>query len=140
MTTKDIRWKQRFSNFKKAHAQLENALQLMQERALTDLEKQGVIKGFEYTYELSWKLLRDYLLWQGAISISGSRDAIREAFKLDLISDGHSWMAMLQDRNSTVHTYDEATVNMILDNLKQRYAELFAELDARFNDLAASSP
>ena len=72
----------------------------------------------------------------------GKRLAIdaRARIELGLISDGHSWMAMLQDRNSTVHTYDEATVNMILDNLKQRYAELFAELDARFNDLAASSP
>lgn len=135
MSDQDIRWKQRFANFKKAHLQLEEALSLMNERPLTKLEKQGVIKAFEFTYELSWKVLRDYLIWQGLTSIAGSRDAIREAFKLSLISDGHAWMAMLKDRNNTVHIYDEATVTIILDNLKQSYAVLFNELDEQFDRL-----
>lgn len=133
MTEQDTRWVQRFLNFKKAHAQLTDGLRLMEERPLSNLEKQGVIKAFEFTYEVSWKLLRDYLLWQGAASIAGSRDAIREAFKLGLITDGHAWMAMLLDRNNTVHTYDEETVNSILENLTQRYAALFQELSDRFD-------
>lgn len=137
MADQDVRWKQRFVNFKKAHAQLTDGLHLMQHRQLSNLEKQGVIKAFEFTYEVSWKLLRDYLLWQGASSIAGSRDAIREAFKLDLISDGHAWMAMLQDRNNSVHTYDEETIDSILHNLQQRYATLFQALSDRFDQFAS---
>ena len=130
-----IRWKQRFSNFTKAHAQLTDALDLMQQRPLSDLEKQGVIQAFEFTYELAWNMLRDYLLWQGSVSIAGSRDTIREAFKNGLINDGHAWMAMLQDRNRTVQTYNKKTADEILDHLDHRYATLFTELAARFKQL-----
>lgn len=135
MSNEDIRWLQRFANFKKAYAQLANALLLMGERTLSDLEKQGTIQAFEFTYELAWKMLQDYLIWQGAVNITGSRDAIREAFKRKLISDGHAWMAMLQDRNRTVHTYNEATANEILTHLSQRYAGLFHELKVKFTEL-----
>lgn len=135
MSEQDIRWQQRFDNFKKAHAQLASALALMSERPLTTLEKQGTIQAFEFTYELAWNLLRDYFVWQGAATIAGSRDAIREAFKRDLISDGHAWMAMLQDRNRTVHTYNEATANEIVEHVDQRYAPLFQELEGTFSEL-----
>jgi len=133
MSEADVRWKQRFSNFKKPHAQVADALVLMGQRSLSDLERQGVIKAFEFTYELSWKLLRDYLLWQGVSPIAGSRDAIREAFRLNIISDSHAWMAMLQDRNKTVHIYDESTIDGILGNLQNQYAQLFDELDKEFD-------
>lgn len=88
--SEDIRWLQRFDHFKKAYAQLEEALQLMSERELSNIEKQGSIQAFEFTYELAWNVLRDYLIWQGIESVSGSRDAIREGFKRELISDGHT--------------------------------------------------
>jgi len=137
MSDQDIRWRQRFANFTRAHAQLKSALLLMHERSLSDLEKQGTIQAFEFTYELAWNLLRDYLLWQGETAIAGSRDAIRNAFQVGLISDGHTWMAMLQDRNRTVHTYNEATANEILSNLEQRYALLLDELEETFVQLEA---
>ena len=135
MTDQDVRWQQRFANFKKAHAQLNDALVLMKQRPLSDLERQGVIKVFEFTYELSWKLLRDYLLWQGVSPIAGSRDAIREAFRLNLIKEGHAWMSMLQDRNKTVHIYDESTITSILENLQHQYALLFDSLNEQFDGL-----
>lgn len=128
----DIRWSQRFNHFKKAYAQLREALTLMEERPLSNIEKQGTIQAFEFTYELAWNVLRDYLIWQGAETISGSRDAIREAFKRELISDGHAWLAMLQDRNRTVHTYNEETAMQILKNLENRYAVLFSEFFQTF--------
>jgi nucleotidyltransferase substrate binding protein (TIGR01987 family) len=84
----DIRWLQRFEHFTQAHDQLADALRLMAERPLSNLERLGTIQAFEFTYELAWNVLRDYLVWQGIESISGSRDAIREAFKRDLIVDG----------------------------------------------------
>lgn len=130
--TQDIRWVQRFSHFQKAYSQLQEALHLMDTRPLSNIEKQGSIQAFEFTYELAWNVLRDYLVWQGSETISGSRDAIREGFKRELISDGHAWLAMLQDRNRTVHTYNEETANKILESLHNRYAKLFKEFDTRF--------
>jgi nucleotidyltransferase substrate binding protein (TIGR01987 family) len=139
MDTQDIRWQQRFASFSMAHQQLADALALMSQRPLSALEKQGAIKAFEFSYELAWNVLRDYLVWQGAAHIAGSRDAIREAYKRDLISDGHGWMAMLQDRNRTVHTYNEATANEILEQVRVRYAALFQALVQTFTALIARS-
>lgn len=109
MTKQDVRWLQRFSNYRKALQQLGEGVDLARSRELSRLEKQGFIRGFEYTYELAWNLLRDYLRWQGSTSVTGSRDAIREAFSAGLVDDGERWMQMLQDRNRTSHTYNEET-------------------------------
>src|SRR5258707_67096 len=92
----DIRWKQRFINYKKALAQLEK---FVAQGELNELEIQGLIQAFEYTHELAWNVLRDYLRAQGNQGIYGSRDTTRAAFKLDLIQDGDSWMAMIKARN-----------------------------------------
>jgi nucleotidyltransferase substrate binding protein (TIGR01987 family) len=132
----DIRWLQRFEHFTFAHNQLADALNLMAERPLSNLEKQGTIQAFEFTYELAWNVLRDYLVWQGIESLSGARDAIREAFKRDLIVDGGAWLSMLQDRNRTVHTYNEETANQILGQLRLVYAGLFIEFRRKFQQLA----
>ncbi len=124
----DIRWLQRFDNYKKALFQLEQAVQLMRKRGLSDLEKQGVIQAFEFTYELGWNVLKDYLQWQGVDNIVGSRDTIRESYKSELIADGQLWMDMLQDRNRTVHSYNEETVNVIVKAINERYFEGFEAL------------
>ncbi|WP_136064809.1 nucleotidyltransferase substrate binding protein [Modicisalibacter radicis] len=121
MVGPDIRWIQRLQNFSKALAQLDEAVTLMRERTLSNLERQGVIQAFEYSYELGWNTLKDYLVWQGIESIVGSRDTIREAFALGLVEDGDAWMAMLVDRNRTSHTYNEKTAQDILDNIEQSH-------------------
>lgn len=136
MSNQDIRWLQRFEHFKKAHDQLDAALKALSERNLSNLEKQGTIQAFEFTYELAWNVLKDYLIWQGAETVAGLRDAIREGFKLGLISDGKAWLAMLQDRNRTLHTYNESTTNQILEQLKKVYAHLFAEFRVKFQSIA----
>ncbi|MCG7598628.1 nucleotidyltransferase substrate binding protein [Halomonas sp. McH1-25] len=117
----DIRWLQRFSNFGKALSQLDEAVATMRQRELSNLEKQGVIQAFEYTYELGWNTLKDYLQWQGIESIVGSRDTIRQAFSLGLIEDGEAWMTMLVDRNRTSDTYNEKTAQDILHNIEQSH-------------------
>lgn len=76
----DTRWEQRFANYQKALHQLRMAVKLSVERGLSDLEVQGMIQAFEYTQELAWNVMKDYLEYQGVFSIVGSRDAIREAF------------------------------------------------------------
>ncbi|OPX55145.1 nucleotidyltransferase substrate binding protein, HI0074 family [Oceanospirillum multiglobuliferum] len=130
----DVRWSQRFNHFKKAYTQLQEALDLMAARELSNIEKQGAIQAFEFTYELAWNVLRDFLIWQGIETVSGSRDAIREGFKRELISDGHAWLAMLQDRNRTVYTYNEETAKEILNHLEHQYAVLFAEFFQTFTE------
>jgi nucleotidyltransferase substrate binding protein (TIGR01987 family) len=138
MNTTDIRWRQRFSNYASALIQLVSAVELMRERELSDLEKQGLIKAFEFTYELGWNTLKDYLVWQGIEGITGSRDTIREAFSNGLITDGDTWMKMLIDRNRTSHTYNEKTAREILRNIDQQYINQLVELEQKFNQLIES--
>jgi nucleotidyltransferase substrate binding protein (TIGR01987 family) len=135
MNTTDIRWRQRFSNYASALIQLVSAVELMRERELSDLEKQGLIKAFEFTYELGWNTLKDYLVWQGIEGITGSRDTIREAFSNGLITDGDTWMKMLIDRNRTSHTYNEKTAKEILRNIDQQYINQLVALEQKFNRL-----
>jgi len=88
MDNPDIRWQQRFANYKKALLQLQSAVALSQERALSQLEKQGVIQAFEFTHELAWNMLKDFLRDQGNQNIKGLKDATREAFNPSLTSHG----------------------------------------------------
>jgi len=129
LNVKDVRWLQRLSNFSKALAQLDEAMELMQLRQLSRLEKQGVIQAFEYSYELAWNTLKDFLLWQGIEGIIGSRDTIREAFSQGLIEEGQGWMNMLADRNRTSHTYNEETAEAILSNISQQHHILLKALE-----------
>ncbi|MFC0711553.1 nucleotidyltransferase substrate binding protein [Azorhizophilus paspali] len=129
MNSPDIRWQQRLSNFRKALLQLDEAIELMSQRPLSKLEKQGVIQGFEYSYELGWNTLKDFLVWQGIEGIIGSRDTIREAFSTGLIADGQGWMQMLTDRNRTSHTYNEETAEAILLNIRQQHHPLLKALE-----------
>jgi len=128
--TADIRWQQRFANYRRALEQLES---FFEPPELNLREQQGLIKAFEYTFELAWNTLRDLLRNQGNATLLGSRDTIREAFRLDLISDGEAWMLMIQDRNLTSHTYNRATADAIAANIKQSYLSCFKQLRARLD-------
>lgn len=125
MPKEDIRWKQRFSNFVKALSQLEDAVQLAETRELSNLEKQGLIQSFEYTHELAWQVMKDFFIYQGNTEIRGSRDATREAFKYELITNGDGWMNMIKSRNLTSHTYNEEVATEITKNIKTSYCSLF---------------
>lgn len=131
----DVRWKQRFSNYQRALLQLEGAITLMRQRELSDLEKQGVVQAFEFTYELGWNTLKDYLLWQGITGVTGSRDTIREAFSVGLIAQGDVWMNMLIDRNRTSHSYNAQTAKEILSNIDDQYLALLLQLSQKLHEL-----
>jgi nucleotidyltransferase substrate binding protein (TIGR01987 family) len=135
MAAKDIRWIQRFQNFSKALSQLAEAVELAGERDLSKLEAQGMIKAFEFTHELAWNTLKDFLESRGAQNIYGSKDATREAFKAGLIEDGETWMDMIRSRNLTIHTYDEATVLKIVQAIQDAYFAAFNALHAKLNKL-----
>lgn len=128
MNHQDIRWQQRFANYKKALQQLQSAVELCNQRTLSNLEKQGVIQAFEFTHELAWNMLKDYLQDQGNQNIKGSKDATREAFKVELIADGEQWMAMIQSRNVSSHTYNEHIAEELVNVIVEQYFPLFIEL------------
>ena len=125
MTTPDIRWIQRLENFQRALATLQRAIGLAQSRPLSELEELGLIQAFEFTHELSWLLIRDFLIDQGVAGISGSRDAVREAVVRQLLPQGDEtvWMAMIRSRNLTSHTYNPAVAREIADLMQQRACE-----------------
>lgn len=131
MENQDIRWIQRFSNFNKAFLQLEKAVELSNERELSDLEEQGLIQSFVYTHKLAWKTLKDFIQEKGNSKIYGSKDATREAFQLDLISDGEGWMEMIKSRNETSHTYNDDTAGAIASNIKEKYFTLFQDFQLK---------
>jgi nucleotidyltransferase substrate binding protein (TIGR01987 family) len=131
----EVRWRQRFQNFKRAFIQLSAAIELAHQRQLSDLEQQGLIQTFEFTHELAWNTLKDFLEGRGATGLFGSRDATRQAFAADLIQNGDVWMAMIQSRNMTTHTYDQATAAEIAASIIGRFFAEFKTFQTRFEEL-----
>lgn len=125
MEEKDIRWLQRFRNFKKAFLQLDR---FTQKDNLNELEQHGLIKAFEYTFELSWKTLQDLLKEKGYTGIVGPKPVIQQSFKDGYIKDGTAWMRMHKSRNLTSHSYDEDTAAEIARHIKKEFVELLREL------------
>lgn len=134
----DVRWKQRFDNFLNALAQLEHAVNLAAQRPLSELERQGLIQAFEYTYELGWNVLRDYLEYQGIYDLIGSRDTFREAFRRNLIANGDAWMEMIKSRNLTSHAYSKKVAQNVLDLILTRHFSTFVELRKKMKSLMTS--
>ena len=132
MKKDDIRWEQRFANYRKALAQLQKAIN---KGELSELEKQGLIKAFEYTYELAWKTMKDFLEFSGQTDIYGSRDVTRKAFELNLITDGDGWMDMLKSRNLTSHTYREEVAEEICRQITELYFSLLIQLKEKLESL-----
>ncbi len=128
ISNKDIRWQQRFTNFKKAFAQLER---FVSEEDLNEMEEQGLIKAFEYTYELSWKTMQDLLKDKGYPDIVGPRPVIEQSFQDGYIADGKGWMQMHKSRNLTSHTYDEDTASEIVEGIRDLYFYLLRDLKDR---------
>lgn len=130
MSAVDIRWLQRLENFRNALSELESAITLRRNRQLSRLEALGLIHAFEVTYELGWNLLRDYLSYEGANDLEGSRSTIREAVTRGLLTEteGRTWMEMLQNRNRTSHLYDEETVRAIEQAVAEQYLTAFNSL------------
>ena len=135
MSKPDIRWVQRFQNYRQALSRLTEAVELSSERPLSELEQQGLIQGFEYTHEFGWNVLKDYLEEQGFIGIIGSKGATREAFKNGLITDGEAWMDMIKARNLTSHTYKTEVAEDIAKDILGRFHPALIALERRLVDL-----
>ena len=149
MKKQDIRWLQRFSNYKKALRKLEDSVDYVtnhitkesldtgEEFGLIqiDLIKQGLIQSFEFTHELAWNVIKDYVHYQGNQSVRGSRDATREGFSMGLIEDGDVWMEMIRSRNQTSHTYDEETADEIFNKIINDYLDAFVSFKEKMEEI-----
>jgi len=140
MAETDLRWRQRFDNFQRALLVLERGVRLARSRDLSELEQQGLIQGFEFSHELAWNLLKDYLQHQGITGVVGSRDATRLAFQNGLISDGELWMEMIRARNQSSHTYNLEQAQAIALAVTTRYEPAFRALRDHFGGLIEASP
>ena len=134
--TEDIRWKQRSDNYNRALQTLARAVDLAAERPLSELENQGLIQGFEFTHELAWNVLKDYLEFKGFVGLIGSRDATRMAFKNGRIRDGEAWMAMIRARNLALHTYNPEIAQGICSDILTRFYPAFVELSQHLSGLS----
>lgn len=129
---KDVRWRQRFVNFQRSYKLLSKYIN---EPLETELERAGIIQFFEIAFELSWKLMKDYLEAQELYTKS-PRETIKQAYQMGLIDNGHIWIDALSDRNLTVHTYDDRLaekmvkdiVKIYFPELKKLYEKLIKEL------------
>lgn len=124
----DIRWKQRFAHFRRAFGLLQQTLEIQHP---SEAERAGLIQFFEMSFELAWKVLKDYLEAEG-FTITSPRDAIKQAFQSGLLEDGHVWLQALQDRNLTVHTYEEKIAIEVENNIRLDYFPALSRMHATF--------
>jgi nucleotidyltransferase substrate binding protein (TIGR01987 family) len=134
MENKDIRWEQRFSNYKKALAKLGEVAANKTTDDLSELETEGLIQRFEYTYELAWKTLQDLIIDKGYLDIAGPNPTIELAFKDGYIKDGEAWKKMKKSRELTSHTYNSDIAEEIAESIIESYYDLFIELEKRLEE------
>ncbi len=128
MNEPDIRWIQRFANFERAYLLLGTAIAI---ESPSVVERAGLIQFFEMAFELSWKLLKDYEQREG-FTAKTPREVIKQAFQAGLIDNGHDWIEALQDRNLTVHTYQEDVATSVEKSIRDRYFPLLKGLYETF--------
>jgi nucleotidyltransferase substrate binding protein (TIGR01987 family) len=120
----DIRWRQRFNNFEKTFVLFQESIEIDRP---SKVERAGLIQFFEMAFEVAWKLLKDYLTEEGFM-VKSPRAAIKQAFQAGLISDGHTWLEALEDRNLTEHTYEETTALAVEAKIRAAYFPILAKL------------
>jgi nucleotidyltransferase substrate binding protein (TIGR01987 family) len=131
----DIRWKQRFKNFERGFILLRSALDESELESFNELELEGLIQRFEYTFELAWKTLKDYLEYAGIILEQVTpRSVIKAAFAAKIIADGQAWIDMLAHRNLMSHVYDSKNIKEATVAIKNSYLGVLEELYLFFKE------
>jgi nucleotidyltransferase substrate binding protein (TIGR01987 family) len=129
--SEDIRWLQRFENLSKALSRLHEALKGTAHEPNNHLYQIALIGAFQFTFELSWKTMKDYLMYNG-VQVSLPREVIKQAFHHQLVKDGQVWIDMLEDRNLMAHVYQEPAAKIAGKSIRERYAPA---IDQIYNDL-----
>jgi nucleotidyltransferase substrate binding protein (TIGR01987 family) len=130
MENKDVRWKQRFQNFEKAFLFFQTTVD---KENYSPIEIGGLVQAFEFTFELGWKTIKDFLYEQG-LSTSYPRETIKEGFQTNIIEDGHTWLHMLEKRNELSHTYNQEVANQAVEIIKYRYYQAIEQVYRFFKE------
>lgn len=129
------RWFERLTFFKNALARLAEVIEVSRQRPLNSFENDSLIKRFEFSYEMAWKLMMSYEKENGITELIGSKDVVRKAFAMSLIDNGEAWMEMIDDRNKTSHLYDEEMAGDVIDDIVYTYYPLFLELQTKMDGI-----
>ena len=132
---KTPRWKERLETFGSALARLADVVALQQKRALNEYECDSLIKRFEFSYEMAWKLMMSFEKENGIEGILGSKDVVRHAKAMQIIENGEAWMDMIDARNTTSHVYDEQMAMNVADDIINTYFPLLQELNIRMQTI-----
>lgn len=132
----DIRWLQRYDNYHKACRRLLEVTEDNQCCTLSELEQEGLIQRFEYTYELAWKVLQDLLIFKGYEFMSGPNGTLKMAFEDGLITDHDGWRRMSKARNILSHVYNEEEVLYILEQIFSEFSSLLKQLDEKLSAIS----
>jgi nucleotidyltransferase substrate binding protein (TIGR01987 family) len=140
---KDMSWEQRFSDYRKALVKLSIAVNIfkpneeenLELEEIDDLLKEGLIKRFEYTHELAWKVLKDYAAYLGNTNVKSAKESTREGLKMGLITDAEEWMAMLTSRNETSLLFDENTIDALFEKILETYYLLLLKFEEKMGEL-----
>lgn len=128
MEERKPKWYERLAVYVNAIDRLAEVIALSKQRALNQFERDSLIKRFEFSYEMAWKLMMSYEKENGISDVLGSKDVIRQAFKLSLVKNGEAWLEMVDARNRTSHLYDEEMVIDVVDEIIYTYHPLLIEL------------
>lgn len=127
MENPDIRWKQRFQNFEKAYKRLNHAIEVVKKEPDNEVLTAGLIQTYEFTFELAWKTLKDYLEMEG-FNVPSPRSTIRQAYQSGYIQNAEDWMQALNDRNLTTHTYDDQIAMKVINDINRKYFPFLKQL------------
>lgn len=127
----EIRWQQRYNNYRKALAKLTEVVKKMKTTQLSELETEGLIQRFEYTFELAWKTLQDLLKEKGYLDIAGPNATLTQALTDGYITDAEGWRKMKKSRELTSHVYDDITATSIAKEIETTYFSILASLALR---------
>lgn len=133
--SQDIRWKQRFQNYEKAFKRLSHAIEVVKSAPDDDLLQSGLVQTYEYTFELAWKTLKDYLTLEG-FEVRSPRETIRQGFQSGYIMNGEDWLQTLADRNLTTYIYDDEIIAQVLSDIFERYFFLLQDFYISFKEKA----
>lgn len=131
------RWIYRFYNFKRAFILLREAINVQKERSISQLEKEGIIQRFEYTWELAWKVLKDYLEYNGVVLETVTpASVLRAAFEAKIINEGDIWMRALDARNKMSHTYNVKVFEAVIGEIEREFLRVLEEMYLKLFEIA----
>lgn len=130
------KWLNRLDTFKNAIRRLAEVIDLSNERKLNQFEYDSLIKRFEFSFEMAWKLMMSYERDNGVDELRGSKDVVRQAYRMSIITNGEAWLEMIDDRNKTSHLYDEDMASDVIDEIIHTYYPLFIELQNKMDEIS----